>query len=173
MVVLAAVLPGVMTITGETPVLQGVVGSGRRLLMSALSLVALSLKAVLSLPLLRLPRPLGVHPSSGLLATRLTSDGASEQMDMRATVASCRPLRLLGRRPLFFTTPSSSSSIKLRFMAPFSASPPASSKERSDELLLERIPESDESFLSRLISVRKPGLGRGPACWELEREASL
>lgn len=131
--------------------------------------VLLLLKVVMLSLLLRLPALLDAHTSSGLLAIKLTSDGASEQMDMRATAASCWPLRLLGRRPLFFTRPSSSTSVRLGFSAPFSlsASPSASSRERSEELVLERIPESDDSFLSRIISVSSPGLVCSPVGWEL------
>lgn len=170
--VVALVLPGVMVIAGEMLMLPDVLDSVPVmsagcwwlllvLLLSVASLLLLLKVVALSLRL-RLLTPLDDHPSSGVLAIRLTSDGASEQMDMRATAASCRPLRLLGRRPLFFTRPSSSS-------APFSPSPSpsASSRERSEELSLERIPESDESFLSRMISVRKPGLVSSPVGWEL------
>lgn len=132
----------------------------------------LLLKVLLLWLRLRLLTPLDDHPSSGLLAIRLTSDGASEQMDMRATAASCRPLRLLGMRPLFFTRPSSSPSTRLGFSVPFSgsASPSPSSSEWSEELSLERIPESDESFLSRMISARKLGLVSSPVGWDFLRE---
>lgn len=177
--VVALVLPGVMMIAGEMLMLPDVLDAAPVmsagcwwlllvLLLSVVSLLLLLKVVALSLRL-RLPTPPDDHTSSGVLAIRLTSDGASEQMDMRATVASCRPLRLLGRRPLFFTRPSSSSSIGLGFSAPFSPSqsPSASSRERSEELSLERIPESDESFLSRMISVRKPGLVSSPVGWEL------
>ena len=170
-------LPGTMMTAGEPSTLEEEVvdsvpvmlASCWRLLLVLVLLEVVSFVLLLSVELLsvRLRLPDG-HPSSGLLAMRLASDGASEQMDMRATVASCRPLRLLGRRPLFFTRPSSSSSIRLDFTAPLSpsASPSASSRERSEELSLERIPESDESFLSRAISARKPGLISGPVGWE-------
>lgn len=112
------------------------------------------------------------QPSSGLLAIRLASDGASEQMDMRATAASCRSLSLLGRAPLFFTSPSSSSSIKLGFRVSrgLSEARPDSSVDGSGELSLERVPKPEESFLSRSFSGRRPGLVNSPAGCETRCE---
>ncbi|KAF3844915.1 hypothetical protein F7725_008078 [Dissostichus mawsoni] len=158
-VVLAVLLlPGVMMTAGESSMLEEEVVDSVPVMLAGCRWLLL----VVLLPgvQLRLPTPLDGQPSSGLLAMKLASDAASEQMDMRT---SCRPLRLLGRRPLFFTRPSSSSSIRLGFRA--SPSPSASSRERSEELSLERIPESDESFLSRRISERKPGLASSPLDW--------
>lgn len=120
----------------------------------------------------RLLTSLEGQPSSGLLAIRLASDAASEQMDMRATAASCRSLSLLGRAPLFFTSPSSSSSNKLGFGVSRGVSEARSdsSGEGSGELSLECIPKSKESFSSRRISVSRPGLVNSPAGCETRCE---
>lgn len=121
------------------------------------SVVELLLRVVLLAVRFRLLTESAGQPSSGLLAIRLASDGASEQMDMRATAASCSRL---GKRLLFLTRPSSSSSIRPGFNAP-----PASSRGEPGELLLDRIPES-ESFFSRM-SEQRPGDGglARPSLW--------
>ncbi len=118
-------------------------------------LLMLLLSAVLSGEQLRLLTAEVGQLSSGLLL----SDGASEQMDIRAMASSWRLLSLC-RKTRFLTGLSRTSSIRWAsssFFSPgfsWAASLSSSCSEWSDELLLDLTPESDD-FLSSMMSEMK------------------